>query len=194
MIRFGSIGRRAGAALALALALALSASAGCAKRRAEPPIPPEFNGLLVRQPLPKLALREWLVGPNPLRPEFGRRPCLILFWNYGDPASGQAIALVDSIGRAVPQDRLAVFTIHTEVGLEESQSRAGLQKFVVAQRLMLPVAIDRGNESLRLCQLPDVPSLVFVDANRTVRGAMENYRQSRNGDIAAFVERLAGER
>lgn len=176
------------------LVVGISSLAGACAKRAPEEIPAVFQSPIVGSRAPDLAIRRWIVGPPP-RPLAERGvPRLLLFWNYDDPASSEALEFADSIARAVPPEALSVVTIHTEIGLGEFQSRERLERFIAERRVTLPTALDEGNESLGRCRMPDVPSLLFVDRKGVVRGAMQNYMQSYNPQIADFIRRTLLER
>lgn len=181
---------RAGRGLIAAALLGALALFGCESRDASPPIPEMFRSPLVGSQAPELSVRRWLDGENPLSREQERRARILLFWNADEPASEKALALVDSLATAHGAERLRVVTIHTSIGSEDFESPEARMQAARRRHPSLPTAIDEGNVSLRRYQLATVPSLVFVDADGTMRGLLENYRRSRDDDIAAFVERV----
>ncbi len=182
---------RAGAGSILAfIAVAALATPACQRREAPAPAPPQFQGPLVGSPLPDLPVRAWVVRPAPRpRGETGAAR-VVLFWNYRDPSSLDALAFVDSLARAYPSTRLAVVTIHTEIGAADVDPMAGLRDFLAAREMTLPVGLDRENEALHLCRLPDVPALLIADGGGIVRGTVDNYRRSAKPRIAAYVAEI----
>jgi hypothetical protein len=119
---------------------------------------------------------------------------LVLFWNYRDVISLDALAFVDSLARAHPAARLDVVTIHTAVGAEEGDPTAWLREFLAAREMTLAIGIDRENEALHLCRLPDVPALLIADGRGIVRGTVDNYRRSAKPQIAAYVAEIVSGR
>ncbi len=181
------------AAAALATVAALAAP-GCQRREAPPPVPPPFQGPLVGSPLPQLPVRAWAVRPSPGPRGEARAARVILFWNFKDATSLDALAFVDSLARAYPAGRLDVVTIHTAIGIEEGDPTMGLGEFLAARGTTLAVGIDRQNEALHLCRLPDIPALLIADGGGIVRGAVDNYRRSAKPQIAAYIAEIVSGR
>jgi hypothetical protein len=143
--------------------------------------------------LPALPVHSWVVRPQPpgRDAEVAR---VILFWNYKDATSLDALAFVDSLAHAHSPKRLSVTTIHTPLGFEGSENADGLRDFLAARAIALPVGIDRENEALHLCRFADVPALVIVGRRSLVRGVVDNYRRSEKPRIAEYVGQVASER
>lgn len=151
-----------------------------------------FRGALVGDPLPDLAVRQWLVRNPALDAPRSRQVKVILFWNSQDPASREALAFVDSLAGALPADRFAAVTIHTEVGSDDFQRVDEIRGFIAERGLDIPVGVDNENACLHRCGLPDIPAFLIVDSRGVVRGVVENYRPSGRPKIAAFVSDLLG--
>jgi predicted polyphosphate/ATP-dependent NAD kinase len=152
-----------------------------------------FRGTLVGTRLPPLPVRAWLDGANPLHDGRPRRVEMIVFWSASETSAESALRLADSLAAAHGPERLRVVTVHTSVGPEDFEAPQARFDTIRARHPSLPTAIDDGSSALRRCRLSAVPSIVFVDADGTIRGALDNYRRGRIDDIAAFVEKLLSE-
>lgn len=182
----GRAGARA-VRFALAVAVGAAALAGCGKKERPIETPPAFQRPLVGQPAPEFDIREWVVDPGPdLRAK--ENPFLmIVFWNFADPTSREALEFTQSLAVPLRHRGLRAVLIHTDIGIEENTRRDRVSEYLDGNGFMMPAAIDNATATLRRFELTDVPSMVFVDDASIVRGVVSNYRTSKNDVIAEFV-------
>ncbi len=179
--------RRARLHVCLALAAIGFANAGCAKNNRTIETPPAFQNPMVGQMAPELDIREWVVDPGSDLRTQETLPQMIVFWNFADPTSREAVEMTQSLAVPLHHRGLRAVLIHTDIGTEEKPRRARVSEFLDENGFMLPTAIDNGTGTLRRFQLTDVPSIVFVDEESIIRGVVANYRTSKNDAIAEFV-------
>jgi len=165
----------------------VGALANCAKNERPIETPPAFQSPLVGQPAPQLDLREWVVDPGADLRTKETPPLMIVFWNFSDPTSREALELTQALAVQLRQRGLRVILVHTDIGIEENPRRERVSEFLDENGFMLPAAIDNGTATLRRFQFTDVPSIAFVDGASILRGVVSNYRTSKNDVIAEFV-------
>ncbi|MFN0150970.1 MAG: TlpA disulfide reductase family protein [bacterium] len=171
----------------LALTLLGLALASCANTERPIETPPAFQTPMVGRPAPELDIREWVVDPGADHRTQEKLPLMLVFWNFTDPASREAIEMTQSLAVPLRHRGLRVVLIHTDIGTEEKPRRGRVTEFLDEHGFMLPTAIDNGTATLRQFQLTDVPSMVFIDEASIIRGVVSNYRVSKNDVIAEFV-------